>query len=88
MLRAEFSGRGALTGPELGDLIENDEAGEDRISWELLDPVFPRKEGIYRAEKEVLEQRAREARKWLWQRDEEHVVAVLHGGVCPLSLFR
>lgn len=82
MIRAEFSGKGALTRPELGGLIGNDESGEGRIQWEMLDPVFPKKVGIYRGEKSVLEERARQARKWLWEREEEHVVAVLHGGVC------
>ncbi|KAF8420196.1 histidine phosphatase superfamily [Tirmania nivea] len=80
VIRKEFSGKGELTGPELGGLIEDDEEGEGRIQWEMLDPVFPRKEGIYRGRKEVLEERARQARKWLWEREEEHVVAVLHGG--------
>ena len=82
VIRKEFSGKGKLTGLELGDLIRDDEGGEGRIQWEVLDPVFPGKVGIYRGERKVLEERARQARKWLWEREEEHVVAVLHGGVC------
>lgn len=77
ILREEFSGNGQLTSPELGELPGSGE----RIAWEFLDPVFPKKEGIYQGEKEVLEKRAVMARKWLWKRNEEHVVAVLHGGV-------
>lgn len=91
MIRKEFSGKGKLTGLELGDLISDDEGGEGRIQWDGLDLVFPGKVGIYRAEKGVLGDRARQARKWLWEREEEHVVAVLHGGVCsthpPFSLI-
>ncbi|KAF8453311.1 histidine phosphatase superfamily [Terfezia claveryi] len=76
----EFSGNGDLTALELGNLTGDHGAGEGRIQWEVLDPVFPRKVGIYRAEKEALVERAKQARKWLWEREEEHVVAVLHGG--------
>lgn len=95
ILLEEFSGKGYLTGPELGDLVDDGRLREEvndsreeiekfeglgRIQWTLLDPVFPRKEGIYRGEKDVLGERARQARKWLYERDEEHVVAVTHGG--------
>lgn len=80
VLKEEFSGRGTLTEPELGI---GEGQGTVDIAWEMLDPVFPRKEGIYREEKEVLTERARQARKWFWERNEEHVVAVLHGDVSP-----
>ncbi|KAF8465910.1 histidine phosphatase superfamily [Kalaharituber pfeilii] len=79
LLRADFAGKGNLTGPELGNLGDINGA-KDRIAWELLDPVFPNKGGIYKSDKAMLEERARLARKWLWERDEEHIVAVLHGG--------
>lgn len=87
VLKKEFSGRGSLTGPELGGLIEGAKHQVERIDWEVLDPVFPKKQGIYTAEKGALEERARLAREWLWQRDEEHVVAVLHGGVGSPIIF-
>lgn len=84
VIRKEFSGKGKLTGPELGGLIEGGEGVEGRIQWEVLDPVFPRKVGIYSDERQVVVERARQARKWLWEREEEHVVAVLHGAVCSV----
>lgn len=80
VLKEEFSGRGTLTEPELG-IEEGQGPVEGRIAWEMIDPVFPGKEGIYRVENDVLTERARQARKWLWERNEEHVVAVLHGDV-------
>jgi len=95
VLRDEFSGRGKLTELEIGAEEGEGAAVEGRIAWEMVDPVFPRKEGIYKPNKERLGERARLARKWLWERNEEHVVAVLHGdflhymseewvGFCPI----
>ena len=82
VLKEEFSGWGTLTEPELG-IEEGQGPVEGRIAWEMIDPVFPGKEGIYRVENDALTERARQARKWLWERSEEHVVAVLHGDVGP-----
>ncbi|KAI5807353.1 histidine phosphatase superfamily [Peziza echinospora] len=80
-LKLDFSGKGNLTGPELGDLEERSSEGVvGRIEWGALDRVFPSKEGVYRGEQTVLEERARLARKWFWEREEEHIVGVLHGG--------
>lgn len=46
----------------------------------LLTGPWNVKAGLYAIEKEAIEERAREARRWLRERDESNVVVVTHGG--------
>ncbi|KAI4101148.1 MAG: hypothetical protein L6R37_005070 [Teloschistes peruensis] len=94
VLKQEFTGKGHLGPVELGlcqdqsesaiVILTNEKGAAEgvvnRIAWENLDPEFPSKDGRWAGEQKLLKERARLARKWLYSREEEHVVAVLHGG--------
>ncbi|KAA8909674.1 histidine phosphatase superfamily [Sphaerosporella brunnea] len=50
------------------------------VDFSRIPPDWPSKTGFWSPEPDALRERARAVRKWLAERDEDHVVCVLHGG--------
>ena len=51
-----------------------------QFDWGAVDPLYPKKEGLYEFSKGGLTERGRVAKKWLMGREEKVIAVVSHSG--------
>lgn len=75
MLRAEWQ-ENSDKPCDTGSDVETMRKEWPMLEWGHLDPVFPKKDGLYAFSRQAVEKRGIEARRWLRER-EEGVIAVV-----------